>query len=458
MRGRDRALLGADLLLLAGACLLAAGISSPAQWEPLSLVGLLLLLAVGSDMLALQVKSMRISGSFLSIVLAFVLLGPAPAVAIGIACTLAEQVRARAPFPHLATNLATYATFPLVAGVVVHALSGDVTVASADFALALYVFAGFVFALLLNFTLIAVHISLSDGVPLREQFRTALVPLLPSELATALLAVGIAYIYLHVGVPALILLALVLFTFQYLLGALLVSEERAEELERRTTELASLQVGVLTAMLQTLNLRDHMTARHSAAVARYSRELALAAGFSEEEQDLVHTAGLLHDIGKFIFPDSILLADRKLDDSDWEIVKRHPTQGAKVVRQVDGYGPVADIILCHHERMDGRGYPRAIPGDQIPRLARIISIADTYDTMVARKTYRQPVSPAEAIAELKRVSGTQLDGELVTVFIDLLARKGIAFQHADDADFEAELGFEGRVRSHAAPRPTALAS
>ena len=113
-------------------------------------------------------------------------------------------------------------------------------------------------------------------------------------------------------------------------------------------------------MLQTLSMRDAMTARHSAAVARYSREVARLLGLSEREQDLIHTAGLFHDIGKFIFPDSILIADRKLTDEEWEIVKLHPEQGAKLVRRIEGYGPVADIVLSHHEKIDGTGYPHGL--------------------------------------------------------------------------------------------------
>ena len=139
-----------------------------------------------------------------------------------------------------------------------------------------------------------------------------------------------------------------LFTFQYLLGQLLVSEERAEELERSGEQLRhapgswpSLQVGVLSALLHTLDLRDRMTARHCAAVARYSREIALAAGFSEEEQELVHTAGLLHDIGKFIFPDRILKGGTKLTEEDWQIIKMHPYQGAKVVARWRATAPSA---------------------------------------------------------------------------------------------------------------------
>ncbi len=254
------------------------------------------------------------------------------------------------------------------------------------------------------------------------------------------------------GLIALGLLTTLFFLYLWLLRELLLSRDRAQELDSRTRQLASLQVGVLTAMIKTLSLRDHMTARHSAAVARFSRELAREAGLREDEQELVHTAGLLHDIGKFIFPDHILLAESKLSDGDWEVVKRHPAQGARVVRSLEGYGPVADVILCHHERIDGGGYPRGLAGDDIPVLARIIAIADTYDVMTARDSYRTPVSPGSAVAELRRVAGRQLDADLVELFVGLLARKGIAFHHADDADFEVELQLERRVRDHAAPR------
>jgi HD-GYP domain-containing protein (c-di-GMP phosphodiesterase class II) len=175
-------------------------------------------------------------------------------------------------------------------------------------------------------------------------------------------------------------------------------------------------------------------------------------GLDEDQQDLAHTAGLLHDIGKFIFPDNILFADRKLTEADWEIVKKHPAQGARLVRRVDGYGPVADIILAHHERMDGTGYPNNMPGEQIPLISRMISVADTFDVMTARDSYRRPVPRAEAIAELRRVSGTQLDGDVVEAFIRLLERKELAFQHTTNADFEAELGFKARVARFASRR------
>ncbi|HWP33751.1 MAG TPA: HD-GYP domain-containing protein, partial [Solirubrobacterales bacterium] len=272
-----------------------------------------------------------------------------------------------------------------------------------------------------------------------------------SEFASAMLAVAVAFVYHVIGIAAIGLFGVVLITFQYLLGQLLLSQQRALELERRSKQLASFQVGMLSAMLRTLDLRDQMTARHSAAVARYSRAIAQRAGYSRREEELVHIAALLHDIGKFILPDRILKANVPLTDEDWMLIRRHPQQGARVVSSLDGYGPVAEIILAHHERIDGKGYPRGLIGDEIPELARIISVADTYDVMTARDSYRQPISAHDAMQELRRVAGKQLDARFVEIFIELLEGKDVSFQHGEAADFEQELALEARIAETAHP-------
>ena len=126
-------------------------------------------------------------------------------------------------------------------------------------------------------------------------------------------------------------------------------------------------------------------------------------------------------------------------------------QGARVVSSLDGYGPVAEIILAHHERIDGKGYPRGLAGDEIPELARIISVADTYDVMTARDSYRTPMSSYDAIVELRRVAGKQLDARFVEIFIELLEGKDVSFQHGEAADFEKELALEARIEETASP-------
>jgi putative nucleotidyltransferase with HDIG domain len=449
------------LELLALAAALLVGVLTDADWDP-TLFAVLLVFSVASDVTASDTSSsVKISGSFLSLVLAMVFLGGTPAAVIGVATIAIGWFRWHDPAPFFLNNLLAYAWFPLLGGLAFQASRSATGVGEGDGTFYLLVFGTFMFALAVNFVIIAVHrVHIEKNVSMIDMVRKLVIPVLPSELAAALLAVGIAYLYEQVGIAAIALFGLVLFTFQYLLGQLLLSEQRSEELERRgtqlttrTKQLASLQVGVLSAIMHTLDLRDKMTARHCAAVARYAREIALAAGFSPEEQELVHTAGLMHDIGKFIFPDRILKTDTKLTEEDWQIIKMHPYQGAKVVRQMEGYGPVGDIILAHHERIDGKGYPRGLKGAQIPALSRIISVADTYDVMTARDSYRKPVSSFEAIQELRRVSDGQLDAEFVEIFIQVLAGKDVKFRHGEDADFDRELGIEKRVQEYSMPLP-----
>jgi putative nucleotidyltransferase with HDIG domain len=309
----------------------------------------------------------------------------------------------------------------------------------------LLILGGFFVAILINFLGIAGDYVFHSRGSLKHEFRTIFVPVLPSQLVSALLCVLVAFVYSRSGFAALVLLIVVLVTFQYLLRELLVSQNRAER-------LAALQIGVLTAMIETLALRDRMTARHSAAVARYAHATAAAMGRPPDELDLVHTSGLLHDIGKFAFPDSILLAEQRLTDKQWELVKRHPADGARIVRCVEGYGPVAVVILSHHERWDGSGYPRSLAGEEIPLPARLIAVADAYDVLTARDSYRHPVSHEAAVAELQRNAGTQFDPQVVEAFTGLLESEHISFRHADDADFDAELALEQRVRDYARGR------
>jgi putative nucleotidyltransferase with HDIG domain len=441
---RSKRLLAAEAVILLGTLVAAIASSEAEDWQPFGLVLILLGLAVVSDLLALQHKTQRITGAFFAIVLAMALCGPAPAVMIGVVSVLVDGLRNRLAWHKLLTNLTSYSLIPLLGGLAIEAMARSTDLETDNLTFAFVVFGTFVLAHVLNFAMIAVGISMHLGVPLSRQVRQIFVPVLPSELASAVLAVAVAILYRETGVAALALLALVLVVFQYLIRELLRSQRRAEE-------LAALQLGVLASMVETLALRDRMTARHSAAVARYARALAEAHGCSREQQDLAHTAGLLHDIGKFSFPDAILLAPAPLSEEDWRIVRRHPEEGARVVARMEPYGPVADIILGHHERWDGDGYPNGLAGEDIPLLARVVTVADAYDVMIARDSYRTPLTSSEAVAELERVAGSQLDPALVRTFVELLGDRGLRFRHADDADFEAELAFEQRVRRYARP-------
>ena len=454
MSKRQRLIFAAQLTVLASTTTVAVLSSRASDWQPTALVLLLLFLAVGSDRLTMEWRGLRTSTGFLALVLAMALLGPAPAVAIGVVTTIVDMVVSPCRDRNKAlNNLVVFATFPLVGGLLIDVLHGSSTPGGgATFEFPAVVLAVFMITNLLNFSMIAGFAALLGGPRFLGSFRSLYVTVLPVEIAMGLLTAGIALIYQRVGVGAVGLLAVVMFVFQNLLQAGIQAYERGEELQQRTRELASLQVGLINTVMQTLSMRDAMTARHSAAVARYSRELARMLGLSEREQELIHTAGLFHDIGKFIFPDSILLAERKLTDDEWVTVRMHPEQGAKLVRRIEGYGPVADIVLSHHERPDGRGYPYGISGEQIPLGSRILAAADTYDVMTARDSYRSPVSSQAALDELRRVSGSQLDPMVVDVFVEMIEQDRVAFRHSDEADFERELAFDRRVEDYARPR------
>jgi putative nucleotidyltransferase with HDIG domain len=440
---------GLVLLVVVLAVAVVAGPS--ANWD-FGLLGVLLGFAIISDVTAKAVNErFKVSGSFPALVLAMVFLGGSPAAVMGLATALLGWLRWREATHAFIQNLLNYTLFTLAGGLAFQGMVKATGLTENEVGFYVLIFGVFVFALMINFWTLAVYIRYLRGTSFLTQVQKGLLPLLPSELMAALMAVGVAFLYAQVGIAAVALFGVVLITFQYLLGALLVSQQRAEELEKRSNELASFQVGMLSALLRTLDLRDQMTARHSAAVARYSRAIAQRAGFSRQEEELVHIAALLHDIGKFILPDRILKANVPLTDEDWMLIKRHPQQGARVVSSLDGYGPVADVILAHHERIDGKGYPRGLAGDEIPELSRIISVADTYDVMTARDSYRTPMSSYDAIVELRRVAGAQLDARFVEIFIELLDGKDISFQHGEAADFEKELALESRIAETASP-------
>jgi len=450
----ERVLVVGQALLLAGSAIAAVALSESEDWE-LDLFALLVAVAVLNAAVQLETKRFKVSAEFLALVLAMTLLGPAPAACVGVLTLALSSITKNSPWQSWLANLSNYAFFPLVGGLAFELMGGPALLEGDPATFILAVFAVFMATSVLNFLLVAIDFRVFEGWSIVSSLREVYVPLLPVEFASGLLTAGVAFGYQGHNLAVVGLIAVIGLVFQYLLKTTLSSISRKEQLEGRTRELASLQVGLLGTVLQTLSLRDKMTARHSAAVARYSREIAKELGLSEREQDVVHTAALLHDIGKFIFPDSILFADTKLTKEQFDIVRMHPEQGARLVDRIEGYGPVAEIILAHHERIDGRGYPNGLVGEQIPLAARIISVADTYDVMTSRDSYREPVSSREAIEELRRVSDAQLDARVVGTFVGLLEERSVTFRHADDADFERELNLERRVMDYAAPRALA---
>ncbi|MDQ2629725.1 MAG: hypothetical protein M3Y75_01940, partial [Actinomycetota bacterium] len=277
------------ILIMVGALILtiAVGIwhAPKCDWD-IAFFAVLLAFSIFSDLTAVSTESkLKISGSFLALVIAMVFLGGAPAALIGVATILTGWLRWRDEWHYLLDNVLTYAFFPLIGGLVFHEGVVALGLTPSDPEFYLCVFGLFQLALAINFVMIASYGCYVERSSFSTKLRV-LPPVLPSEFASAMLAVAVAYIYAEIGIASIALFGVVLVTFQYLLGQLLLSQQRARELELRSKQLASFQVGMLSAMLRTLDLRDQMTARHSAAVARYSRAIAQRAGYSRREEEL----------------------------------------------------------------------------------------------------------------------------------------------------------------------------
>ncbi len=171
-------------------------------------------------------------------------------------------------------------------------------------------------------------------------------------------------------------------------------------------------------LLKNINLKYDNEQIHTERVSQYCEAIAREIGFSENEVNKVKTAAVLHDIGKITISTEILNKPGRLTQDEYEIIKKHPETGYQILKSVDEYAPFALDILYHHERIDGNGYPEGLKGEEIPLVARIIAVADTYEAMMAKRPYQIPKTKDEAIQELIRCSGSQFDPEIVRVFVE----------------------------------------
>jgi len=240
---------------------------------------------------------------------------------------------------------------------------------------------------------------------------------LPSIALNVLLVVAGAGITVKLGNAGITFALSAVFTFSYMAHLLDRSRQRAEQ-------YVSLSWGVLAGLLRALDIRDGRAARHAAAVARFASDMAEAVGMSEHDQELAHTAGLLHDIGHFALSDRVAERGRTLTEEDWVAIQQHPELGADMLRDLGMYGPIAEIVHAHHERIDGRGYPMGLAGDEIPEFARVLAVADAFDAMTSTRSYSHARPVAEAIAELRKWAGKQFDPAFVDAFVAAIERDG----------------------------------
>ena len=193
-----------------------------------------------------------------------------------------------------------------------------------------------------------------------------------------------------------------------------------EELIESNEKLEQAYLDMVETLRFTVEAKDTYTRGHSDRVAEYSVLIGERVGLPEEQIKLLRIGGLFHDIGKIGIPDKILLKPDKLTDDEYSEIKNHPSIGAHILGSATIFKDIIPIVKHHHEKFDGRGYPSGLKGEEIPYLARIAAIADTFDAMTSRRSYRNALDLQFVKEEIKRCEGTQFDPQLAEVVLDIL--------------------------------------
>lgn len=197
-------------------------------------------------------------------------------------------------------------------------------------------------------------------------------------------------------------------------------ERKTQELLEQHQKLERISTQIVQTLSGAIDAKDTYTNGHSTRVAEYSRKIAGRAGMSREFQNDIYMIGLLHDVGKIGIPDAIINKPAKLTEEEYSVIKKHPVLGAKILENIAEFPNLSTGARWHHERYDGKGYPDGISGEGIPLEARIIAVADAYDAMSSRRSYRDVLPQAKVYEEVKKGKGTQFDPVFAEIMLTMI--------------------------------------
>ena len=344
---------------------------------------------------------------------AVVLLGPAGAGLVGAISVL--SLRRKLALPERLFNGAMYALSGYTAGQAYVALGGpvgrmeppEVHAAIWPFAVAAAVHVVTNHGLLWG----AIQLTRKDGRRgERVRVESSVPLLLASDLGYAVLGLLIAALWTVTGAFAAVLVLVPLFVARWAMG---------QFAEQRRAYSATME-----ALCQAVETKDFYTRGHSERVSRGSGMIAREIGMRPDRADAIRYAGMLHDVGKLGVPTKVLQKEGALSEEEYAAIQLHPMRGLEIVREIGFLDEALTGIMHHHERIDGKGYPMGLAADEIPEFARVIAVADAFDSMTSNRSYRRARGIDQAVRELRRGSGSQFDPALVDAFIVALQREG----------------------------------
>jgi hypothetical protein len=397
----------------------AAFVAGVGRWDVVALLGVVGYVAE-SRTIRISTR-VELSGSLIPLVMAAVLSGPAAAAVVGLASMLSDR---RGPVERFVIFSFGRALSGACAGLGAAAVVVGGAGVGHLFAAAL---AAAIPATALEFVVTAITLWLRHRTSPAELWRLARMHDLVCIALCAPVACLFAHAYLASGIWVLAFFVIPVAASHFAFGMhapkeqlIAALEQTNAELEAANSHLRRINMSFAEALVKAIDGRDAYTAGHSKAVAEYSRDIARQMGLSREEVARIHLCGLVHDIGKIGVRAEVLEKQAALDDGEWDEMRRHSAIGEAILLEVPGYSDMAEVVRSHHERWDGRGYPDNVSGEDIPPLARVIAVADSYNAMTSDRPYRRAMTPAAAIEQLVLGKGTQYEGAPVDAFLRVL--------------------------------------
>jgi putative nucleotidyltransferase with HDIG domain len=445
------------VIALGGLAVITSSVGvNAASLDPIMVLLILALTGIAQRNPVMLYKSSSISVAFAVKIGAYVLFGTGVALWASI---VGAAVNAYTPKPKPARKaffnfgqvaISTYlasSTYQLVGGAVPPGAFVPTMLAVAVSAVVYFI---------VNSILLSTVITLTSDMHFFDVWRQNFAWMPVNYVATAVNGAALALAYQSLGIVGVLVFVLPLmiawYSFKlYMMKSTQLREQNKElvamneSLQRTTERLESSHVSVIAALLGSLAAKDRDTRGHSAATMHHALAVARALGLGTDQIAAVNLGALFHDIGKIGIPEHILRKPEALTEEEWAEMKTHPIIGANLLAEVPNLEQIRPIVLAHHEHYDGTGYPHGLKGDQIPLAAQIISVADTYEAMTSTRPYRKALTHELAVAELRRVSGTQLNPLVVDAFIRQIEispdspheHEGVEHQHVRDRAVEA---------------------